>query len=92
MSTRQVPWGFIKQGAQLVLGDNLGGWGRWEGAPEGGVYVYGKVSQQKPMFVVQQKPIQHCKTIILQLKIKKHFKKQRTLVQASWTKEKHGQR
>lgn len=43
------------------------------------------------MFVVQQKPIQHCK-FILQLKMNKIFKKQRTLAQTSWAKEKHGQR
>ena len=45
----------------------------WEGASRGKGYVY-----QWPIHVdVWQKPTQHCKAIILQLKINQYFEKRR---------------
>ena len=56
-------------GAQTLLCDNLEGWDGWE--------VGGRLKREGTCVypwlihvVAQQKPIQHCKAIILQLKIK----------------------
>ena len=57
----------MMQGAQPGVCDNLEGWGGMEGGRGGSrgtghMYSYG-------WFILRQKPVQHCKAIILRLKI-----------------------
>ena len=51
--------------AQVVVCDDLEEWvGEWEGGSKGGTYICTQLIHA----IVQQKPAQPCKTIILQLK------------------------
>ena len=69
---------FTAQGAQAVLSlcDDIEGWDveRGERLIRKGVYVYIWLIH----IAVQKKPTQHCKAIILQLKINKKEKKEIT--------------
>ena len=86
---------YIIQGAQLC--DDLEGvW--WEGGARGGgdiyIYIYIYISRYihthtRPMHIVWQKLTQHCKAIILQLKIKNTVnakKKKRKEKTIAWSK------